>query len=67
MENILLLYQQSFNSLPPTSLFFFFLKSLNLVLNSILEIFCNMLIMLVFNFNSTEKALLKRITISQGN
>lgn len=26
-----------------------------------------MLIMLFFNFNSTEEALLKRITISQGN
>lgn len=73
MENVLLLYQHSsLYQLPPLAFFFFSflffkIKSLNLVLNSIHEILCNMLIMLFFNFNSTEEALLKRITISQGN
>lgn len=57
MENIVLLHQQS----SPPVLF----KSLNLVLNH--EIFHNMLVRLGFNFNSTEEALFKRITISQGN
>lgn len=51
MENVLLLYQQSSLYQLPPLAFFLFF----------------MLIMLFFNFNSTEEALLKRITISQGN